>query len=91
MGVATKVKSSRKPVLKGFSQVFNPATGNYLKRDTETGKFIEVKKDGKPFEGIPKEKAIVLFNPSISKEPASKAEEAIIQYNLKKYARLKAA
>ncbi len=37
------------------SQVLNPATGNYVKRDTETGRFMDVKSDGKPFKGVRKE------------------------------------
>ncbi len=38
------------------SQVKNPKTDQYVKRDTETGKFMDVKQDGKPFKGVRKEK-----------------------------------
>lgn len=30
--------------------------GNYVKRDTDTGKFMDQKQDGKPFKGVAKEK-----------------------------------
>ena len=42
--------------VKGRSQVKNPKTGIYTKRDRETGKFMDGKSDGKPFKGVTKEK-----------------------------------
>jgi hypothetical protein len=38
------------------SQTKNSVTGQWVKRDTKTGKFIDVKADGKPFKGVRKEK-----------------------------------
>ena len=38
------------------SQVLNPRTGQYVKRDAETSRFMDVKQDGTPFKGIRKEK-----------------------------------
>lgn len=38
------------------SQVQNPVTGIWTKRDKETGKFMDGKKDGEPFKGVRKEK-----------------------------------
>jgi hypothetical protein len=38
------------------SQTFNPDTQQWVKRDTETGRFMDVKKDGDPFKGVRKEK-----------------------------------
>lgn len=38
------------------SQVLNPKTGKYTKRDSETGRFMSVKNDNKPYKGIRKEK-----------------------------------
>jgi hypothetical protein len=38
------------------SQTFNPLTDQWVKRDTETGRFIGVKKNGDPFKGIRKER-----------------------------------
>ncbi len=38
------------------SQVVNPKTGLYTKRDTNTGRFIDVKTTGGPFKGVRKEK-----------------------------------
>lgn len=37
------------------SQTKTPS-GNYVKRDTETGRFMDVKSDKKPFKGVRKEK-----------------------------------
>jgi len=42
--------------VKDRSQVKNPVNGNYTKRDTDTGRFIDQKSDGKPFKGVRKEK-----------------------------------
>lgn len=46
----------RKGQVTGRSQTFNPKTGHYVKRDTETGRFIDQKADDKPFKGVRKEK-----------------------------------
>jgi hypothetical protein len=37
------------------SQVFNPKTEQWVKRDATTGQFMDVKQDGKPFKGVTKE------------------------------------
>lgn len=37
------------------SQTKTPS-GNYVKRDTNTGRFMDVKSDNKPFKGVRKEK-----------------------------------
>ncbi len=41
--------------VKNRSQVHNPKTNQWVKRD-DSGKFMDVKKDGKPFKGVRKEK-----------------------------------
>lgn len=46
----------RNGAVRGRSQVFNPATQQWVKRDAETGRFMDVKKDGEPFKGVRKEK-----------------------------------
>ncbi|MDX1939644.1 MAG: hypothetical protein SFU99_03785 [Saprospiraceae bacterium] len=46
----------RHGAVKGRSQTYNPKTGKWTKRDTNTGKFLDVKKDGEPFKGVSKEK-----------------------------------
>ena len=33
----------------------NPKTDNWVKRDTTTGRFMDVKQDGTPFKGVTKE------------------------------------
>ena len=38
------------------SQVLNPKTGQYVKRNAETGRFMDVKQNGTPFKGVRKEK-----------------------------------
>lgn len=45
----------RTGAVKDRSQVYNPKTDTYVKRDTDTGRFMEVKEDGKPFKGVAKE------------------------------------
>lgn len=42
--------------VKDRSQTFNPKIDRFVKRDTETGKFMDVKSDDKPFKGVRKEK-----------------------------------
>lgn len=48
-------KDRRIGAVKDRSQTFNPVTDEWTKRDTETGKFMDGKKDGKPFKGVTKE------------------------------------
>ena len=71
-------KGSRKGAVSKRTQVFNPTTGHYVKRDSKTGRFMDVKSDGKPFKGIVKEKSSVKSNPSVKKSTAKKAEKAVI-------------
>ncbi|CAG1002488.1 hypothetical protein MTYP_03011 [Methylophilaceae bacterium] len=42
--------------VKDRSQTFNPKTETWVKRDTETGRFMDQKSDDKPFKGVTKEK-----------------------------------
>ncbi len=71
-------KDSRKGSVSKRTQVYNPSTGHYIKRDSETGRFMDVKSDGKPFKGVVKEKSSVKSNPSVKKSTANKAEKAVI-------------
>ena len=36
--------------------MLNPKTGLWAKRDKETGRFMDNKKDGTPFKGVKREK-----------------------------------
>jgi hypothetical protein len=45
----------RNGAVRDRSQVFNPVTQQWVKRDSETGRFMDVKKDGEPFKGVRKE------------------------------------
>lgn len=38
------------------SQTYNPVTQQFVKRDTETGRFMDVKQDGTKFKGVRLEK-----------------------------------
>jgi hypothetical protein len=46
----------RNGAVRGRTQVLNPVTETWTKRDTETGQFMDGKKDGTPFKGVTKEK-----------------------------------
>jgi hypothetical protein len=48
--------NARKGAVRQRSQVFNPATDTWVKRDSTNGKFMDQKKDGDPFNGVRKEK-----------------------------------
>lgn len=37
------------------SQTYNPKNEQWVKRDAETGRFMDVKQDGTPFKGVRKE------------------------------------
>ena len=37
------------------SQTYNQTIDRFVKRDTNTGRFMDVKSDGKPFKGVAKE------------------------------------
>ena len=71
-------KNHRIGSVKGRTQVFNPATGHYIKRDTATGKFLDVKSDGSAYKGIRKEAITVRSNPNLNREIANKAEKAVL-------------
>lgn len=47
----------RKGMVKGRSQTFNPVTKKWIKRDAETGQFMDVKQDGTHFKGVRKERS----------------------------------
>lgn len=42
--------------VKERSQVHNPKTDTWTKRDADSGKFLDQKADKKPFKGVRKEK-----------------------------------
>lgn len=46
----------RRGMVKGRSQIFNPVTKKWVKRNTETGRFMDMKSDNKKFKGVRKEK-----------------------------------
>lgn len=46
----------RRGAVRDRSQVKNPKIDRYVKRDKDTGRFMDVKADKKPFKGVTKEK-----------------------------------
>lgn len=46
----------RNGAVRDRSQTFNPVTRKWVKRDSDTGRFMDVKKDGSPFKGVRKER-----------------------------------
>ena len=47
---------SRVGAVRKRSQIHNPKTNRWVKRDSETGQFKDQKADNKPFKGVRKEK-----------------------------------
>ena len=48
--------NTRKGAVKDRTQVFNPKIERFIKRDRDTGQFMDVKSNNKKFKGITKEK-----------------------------------
>lgn len=46
----------RKGMVCNSSQTYNPTTELWVKRNSTTGQFMDVKQDGTPFKGVRKEK-----------------------------------
>lgn len=51
-----KGDNHRNGAVRDRSQVHNPKNDHWVKRDSDTGKFIDQKSDNKPFKGVRKEK-----------------------------------
>jgi hypothetical protein len=47
--------NARRGAVRDRSQVYNPVTENWTKRDRDNGRFMDQKKDGDPFKGVRKE------------------------------------
>ncbi len=46
----------RNGAVRDRTQVQNPKNGNWTKRDTDTGRFIDQKTSGGPFKGVRRER-----------------------------------
>lgn len=46
----------RNGAVRDRSQTFNPKNDHWVKRDADTGRFMDQKSDNKPFKGVRKEK-----------------------------------
>ena len=53
--MATNTGGHRTGTVKDRSQVKNPNDGKFVKRDLESGQFMDRKEDGRPFKGVAKE------------------------------------
>ena len=51
-----KGDGKRNGAVRERSQTYNPKTDKWVKRDTNTGRFMDVKQDGTPFKGVRQEK-----------------------------------
>jgi len=50
------IDGHRNGAVKERSQTYNPKTESWVKRDTNTGRFMDGKADDEPFKGVTKEK-----------------------------------
>lgn len=48
--------NQRRGMVRGRLQTYNPTTEQWIKRDSRTGRFMDVKQDGLPFKGVRKER-----------------------------------
>ena len=55
MAKNTSTGKGRISALTGRLETRNPKTGSWAKRDTTTGRFVDVKKTGGSFKGVPRE------------------------------------
>ena len=46
----------RNGAVTGRSQVYNPKSETWVKRDTSSGRFMDQKQNGTPFKGVRREK-----------------------------------
>ncbi|MDO9411380.1 MAG: hypothetical protein Q7T81_02240 [Pseudolabrys sp.] len=46
----------RKGAVRDRSQTYNPKTEQFVKRDSDSGRFLDVKQDGSKFKGVRREK-----------------------------------
>ena len=53
-----KCDRHRNGAVKDRTQVYNPRTETWVKRDSSTGQFMDGKMGGTPFKGVTKEKAM---------------------------------
>jgi hypothetical protein len=45
----------RRGAVDNRTQTYNPKSATWVKRDSDTGRFMDVKSDGNPFKGVTKE------------------------------------
>lgn len=68
----------RNGAVRNRSQVYNPKTEQWVKRDKDTGRFMDVKQDGTPFKGVPSNKVVHRLKVCEKKSELKRGQE----YNL---------
>lgn len=48
--------NAREGAVRKQSQTYSPTTDQYVNRDADTGRFLDVKEDGTPFKGVRRER-----------------------------------
>ncbi|MDD2240953.1 MAG: hypothetical protein PHI93_09895 [Kiritimatiellae bacterium] len=48
--------NARRGAVRNRSQILNPHNGHWVKRDADTGRFMDQKADNGPFKGVRKER-----------------------------------
>jgi hypothetical protein len=61
-----------------ISVVYNPGTGNYIKKDAKTGKYTVLKDVESIQKGIRHKRTNIKANPSVKRIIALKAEKSVI-------------
>jgi len=81
--IGKKGDDVRHGAVKKRSQVFNPNSGRYVKVDEETGRFMDVKADDKPFAGVRQSKKTKKKAAAVKKS-AKKATKKVAKKAAKK-------
>lgn len=88
--IGKKGDDVRHGAVKKRSQVFNPNSGRYVKVDEETGRFMDVKADDKPFAGVRQSKKTKKKAAAV-KKTAKKVAKKAAKKTTKKAAKRKAS
>jgi len=69
-------KCTRKGAVKGRSQTYNPRLSSWVKRESDSGRFLAMKKDGGPFKGVKVESSarVLSFPKAIRVKPVTQGE-----------------
>jgi len=68
----------RNGAVRDRSEVQNPISGNWTKSDTETGHFVDQKKDSHPFKGVRREILFPTEPSTIGRKKIDRAIERVV-------------